>query len=574
MAIERDETMFTIRKKLYLSFSVILCILIGLCAYSAYSMQTISGQLTLLAYNGMPGVANVNAIDTAESDYRLAEYALIASRDAAQAAKAEQSRAKIASEIEAAMTNYEKTIDAEQDRALFAQAKADWSAYLKASEKTVALYHNPATKETAKSFLEDETNALFLKASSSVGELTQYNIAQGKVVSDAGESSYQTGMWLLGLFTGVAVLFAVAIAFFLSRNIHQSVTGILHTSEKVAKGDLRDTIHIRSNDEMGQLANSYNQMLQNVKTLIGNIQNTAEQVAASSEQLTAGADQSAQATQNIAQNIGQVSAASQEQIEMTEQATGAMDEIASGVKEVTASAQTAAQHAADAASLAADGTKAIRRAIQQIQTIETTVSDSTQVVTSLGEQSQEIGKIVETISGIAGQTNLLALNAAIEAARAGEQGKGFAVVAEEVRKLAEQSKTAAEQIAKLITGIQTEMEKAVSSMQSGTKEVEIGTTVVNEAGAAFSEITKMAAQVSEQVGGISKTVESVATQTNGIVSAIQGIDAASKNVSGKSQSVAAATEEQSASMQQIAASSKSLATLAESLQQAAHKFNI
>lgn len=566
--------MFSIRKKLYLSFAVILCILIGVGLYAGFSLGQISDQLTRLAYFGMPGVASVNAIDTAESNYRLAEYSLIASQSAERMAKAEQARQQVAGQIDTAMAEYEKTIDSEQDRSLFNQAKADWAAYLKASEKTLALGRNPATKQAAEQFLEDDTKALFDKASESILKLTEFNISQGKVVSDEGENSYKTGMWLLALLVSGAVILALAISYFLSRNINTSVTGILHVSEKVAKGDLRDTIHIRSNDEMGQLAQSYNEMLKNVKTLIGKIQNTSEQVAASSEQLTASADQSALVTQNIAQNIGEVSGASQEQIQAVEQTTVAVEQIAGGVREVSENAHAAAEHAENAAERAASGSQAIQQAIRQMQTIETTVSDSAQVVTSLGEQSKEIGKIVETISGIAGQTNLLALNAAIEAARAGEQGKGFAVVAEEVRKLAEQSQEAAEQIANLITGIQTEMEKAVSSMHSGTEEVKRGTSVVNEAGAAFSEITEMAARVSGQVVGISETVKSVAERTNGIVEAVRKIDQSSKNVSGEAQAVAAATEEQSASMQQIAASSKSLAGLAESLQQAAHKFTV
>lgn len=174
-----------------------------------------------------------------------------------------------------------------------------------------------------------------------------------------------------------------------------------------------------------------------------------------------------------------------------------------------------------------------------MDSIESTVDHSAQVVANSGEKSQEIGQIVDTISAIADQTNLLALNPAIEAARAGEQGRGFAVVAEEVRHLAEQSQEAAKQIAELIRGIQTDTTKAVETMGKGTQEVKTGSQIVDEAGRSFKSIVELIGQVSQQV-----------------------------------QAISTATEEQAASMEEIAASSETLARMAEKLQAEVSKFKI
>ncbi len=144
---------------------------------------------------------------------------------------------------------------------------------------------------------------------------------------------------------------------------------------------------------------------------------------------------------------------------------------------------------------------------------ERSVNKSTHVVAKLGERSTKIGKIVDTISGIAGQTNLLALNAAIEAARAGENGRGFAVVAEEVRKLAEQSQGAAKQIASMIGEIQEDTEQAVLTMNDGTREAKLGAEAINKTGQVFTEIETMVTQVSEQVQDISVTIQQMAVNS-------------------------------------------------------------
>lgn len=200
--------------------------------------------------------------------------------------------------------------------------------------------------------------------------------------------------------------------------------------------------------------------------------------------------------------------------------------------------------------------------------IEETVSTSAAIISQLGERSKEIGQIVETISGIAGQTNLLALNAAIEAARAGEQGRGFAVVADEVRKLAEQSQGAAQQIAGLIGEIQSETDKAVVSMENGTSKVKAGTGIVNEAGETFEKIIVMVTDVAQKVEQISTRIRGLARGSQHVVASIHQFEELTTKTVEEVQTVSATTEEQAASMEEIASSSQCLSQMAAELQQA------
>ena len=372
----------------------------------------------------------------------------------------------------------------------------------------------------------------------------------------------------------VLILAALIIAWF-ARRIAQPIQALELAANKIADGDLSQAhLNISSNDEIGRLARSFEQMAQNVRALIKQIHSDAEHLAASSEELTASADQSSQATNQVAISIQEVAGGAAEQMEAANSTAAIVTEMSAGIEEIAANASSVASQTETAADKAVKGGAAVDKAVSQMGQIEQTVNTSAAVVAKLGERSKEIGQIVDAISGIAGQTNLLALNAAIEAARAGEQGRGFAVVAEEVRKLAEQSEEAAKKIAGLIGEIQVDTDKAVQAMQTGTREVKTGAEVVNAAGASFREIADLVTEVSDQVKQISKAIQEMAQGSQKIVESVDKIDGLSKKSAGEAQSVSAATEEQLASMEEIATSSRALATLAQELQTAVAKFRI
>lgn len=212
--------------------------------------------------------------------------------------------------------------------------------------------------------------------------------------------------------------------------------------------------------------------------------------------------------------------------------------------------------------------------MNQMSHIETTVSQTAQNVSALAGRSREIGQIVDTIAGIAGQTHLLALNAAIEAARAGEQGRGFAVVAEEVRKLAEESQSAAQKIADIIQQVQVDTEKTVKSMTKGTEVVSAGSGAVHQAERYFASIASEMARISEQVENMDETIMKICEKSEKMVALFQKVNDISTKASEKNQNIAAVAEEQSAATEEVAAASKEMASMAEQLRQEMDQFMI
>jgi methyl-accepting chemotaxis protein len=315
-------------------------------------------------------------------------------------------------------------------------------------------------------------------------------------------------------------------------------------------------------------------MNQSIGELIRNLVRTAEQLAASSEELTASAEQSAEASNQVAAAITEVAQGADKQLHLIDTTTQHIEHMTKGIGQVADNAAVVSASADNTAKAANDGEVAVEKAVNQMTVIEEKTTLTAKVIAELEAKSKEIGQIVETIASIAGQTNLLALNAAIEAARAGEAGKGFAVVAEEVRKLAEQSHGAAEQITQLISEVQQKTDNAVIFMNEGKQEVTIGSEVVTTAGQSFRDIIRMIREISNQVHEISGAIEEITSGSQQIVSAVREIDKESKGASKRTQTVSAATEEQSASVEEISSSSHALANMAEELQTLIQKFKV
>ena len=371
---------------------------------------------------------------------------------------------------------------------------------------------------------------------------------------------------LAGLMLGL-------INYFIARTVlYNPIYRITNKVKEISKGNLTVKIGVGGRDIIGQLAVSIEVLAHNFTEIVSDAQHAAEQVAASSEELTAIAEQNTQASTQIAISIEQVARGTEKQSAAVSETSSAVEEISASTEEVTASSGEITTSMISAIATTTAGQKALDHVIEQMTSISTGTDQVLDAIMELSTKSEKIGHIIGVITDIASQTNLLALNAAIEAARAGEQGRGFAVVADEVRKLAAQSREAAQQIEILIKQNHSDIDMAVVAIKDNVTNVKVGMDVVNVAGQSFSEISRLVENVSVQMEQISATFQQVASGNQHIVTLIQEVNVISKETSDQAQSVSAGVEEQTASMEQVTASAQSLSAISFELQTIINKF--
>ena len=375
--------------------------------------------------------------------------------------------------------------------------------------------------------------------------------------------------------TAIGVLLLTGSLFFFANGVVRRLDLLNQGLHEIAEGNLRmDPLEVDSTDEFGEMATEFNRMKDNVYNLIVKMKNSSEQVSAASEGLASSSRQAAETATNVTKTVGVVAEGMEKQLSSVGATKQTIDTAFTDIEAMAKKTDEVSESAKQMADAAESGARLMNEAIAKMSGIEGSVSASADVVRKLGANSAQIGQIVETISQISEQTNLLALNAAIEAARAGEAGRGFSVVAEEVRKLAEQSSAAADNISLLIGDVQKDTEAAVASMEGGTGEVTNGLASIRAVAEQFEEINRRVASVNHEISEIKQSAQTIDNGMQNIVMSIDTIDTVSREGSQNTQVISSAAEEQSTASAEIASASNALSNLAVELKNATSAFKI
>ncbi len=598
----------SIRWKLFGGFGIVLALTAALGMVLIGQIGSVNGVSHTLSTSDFPSLVRIKDMQQALNDYEASTVQAVLAGDPSIRSEQRRVAARDARTIDANLKAYGKLIYPGDDTRDWHVASKLWPALEAANQRLLSstIRINASTQKLIDK-LDSTQYAPMASVLSSWAALNARFAAEDTALSDSTYSSARTlGIVLLA----IAIAVGMGIAFMVSRQIRRGVVASLERLRivsdmgakrlnggltKLADGDVTETFEITTNtltgfpgDEIGDIQRgiedvtdnlrqaflSYNKATERLRGMIGDVTQTAHSVSASSQQMAATSEESGRATGEIAQAVGDIAQGAERQVQIIEQARHAADEVVRAVNEVADHAARTAEVTHEARDVAQQGAGAADQATEAMGSVRDSSQEVSDAIRELASKSEQIGQIVQTITGIAEQTNLLALNAAIEAARAGEQGRGFAVVAEEVRKLAEEAQSAAEQISKLIGTIQAETSHAVEVVEAGAQRTDHGVAVVEQTREAFLKIGSSVNDMATRVEQIAAAAHEITASTATMQESISEAAAVAEQSSASTQEVSASTEQTSASSEEVAATATEMATNAENLRRLVAHFQI
>ncbi|MBL0445794.1 methyl-accepting chemotaxis protein [Aeromonas veronii] len=542
-------TKMTIGQKLTMAFTTLALLMLGFAWFATLQLSNIYRDASEVSDNIVPSIRASSQMHVSLLDARRAELNMVIDalgKDPDSLNSSTQSFEAAKSQYMAAEQRYgSMPFVSERDRNMFAELKTAAAKYFSAhGDLETAIRQGDIAK--MQSLIKNESRAALEQAGQDGLELRKENDRVANLLTKQSEASYERAKLLSTTVGALTLLFVVIVAWLLIRQIRNPVMTLLEQTRQVAAGNLTSQLDMKqfSHDELGKLAQGFNEMQSNLHMLVNEVSGSVVQLGAAAEEISAVAQQSAN-------NMGA------QQHELNQLAT-AMNEMQATVQEVARNTNDAASAATSASDTAAQGSETVNDSIGRIEKVATAIEETALVIRQLGDDSRNIGMVLEVIQGIAEQTNLLALNAAIEAARAGEQGRGFAVVADEVRTLAKRTQDSTSQINHIISELQQRANEAGVTMQQSQDMMSETVHTAREAGASIAEI--------------SSSVNSISHMNIQIATATEEQGAVSEELNRNVVNISNASEEVATGAKQMAQACNDLNLLATQLQEVVRKF--
>ncbi len=386
-------------------------------------------------------------------------------------------------ELSEKIAAYDKLVNTAEGQQLYDQFKKTFAAYRSGIAQSFALAEQGKRDELTKLLLVDMKTVVD-GSGKQLNDLADLFAKQVAAESQKSAAHYENSRTIVSLFIALAALATVALAMMLTRSIVRPLSSAVSAAESVAQGDLTRPIETHGNDEVSRLLKALATMQQNLRETLQGISGSATQLATAADELNA---VTLDSTQGLQQQNNEI-----------EQAATAVNQMTAAVEEVARNAVSTSDATRQSSESAHLGQVRVSETATAINALASDVRQTGELVQSLANQSQDIGKVLDVIRAIAEQTNLLALNAAIEAARAGESGRGFAVVADEVRALAYRTQQSTQEIEQMVQGMRSGSSLALDSMQASTARATTTLALAERAGEALQTITASVHEIHER----------------------------------------------------------------------------
>ncbi|WP_111805355.1 methyl-accepting chemotaxis protein [Aeromonas allosaccharophila] len=541
----------SIGQKLSAGFAILALLVIGLAWFSISQLATLYSNTETITGNLLPSTRLASQMHVAILDARRSELSQVIAglnKDDQEVSDRTATFNKAKQEFDTAAQKYgAMPFTTDEEKQTYEQLLSAGAKYFSVHEELVNAFA-AGDLDKVRSLRKNETRAALEEAGAKSLRLREINNEIAEQMTKGVADLYDSARTMSIIVSLVTLGFVVVIAWLLTGQIRNPVMVLLEQTRRVSSGDLTSRIDMQqfNNDELGTLAKGFGEMQTNLRTLVSEVSGSVVQLSSATEEMSSVARQSA--TNMSAQ-----------QHELNQLAT-AMNEMQATVQEVSRNTSDAASAATSASETAEIGAKTVNDSIQRIERVAGAIESTAAVIRQLGDDSRNIGMVLEVIRGIAEQTNLLALNAAIEAARAGEQGRGFAVVADEVRTLAKRTQDSTSQINTIIAELQQRAEQAGSTMQQSQELMNTTVSTAREAG--------------ESISQISGSVSSISHMNIQIATATEEQGAVSEELNRNVVNISHASEEVAAGATQMAQACNELNHLATQLQDMVRRFRV
>ncbi|MEK3994170.1 methyl-accepting chemotaxis protein [Psychrobacillus sp. FSL K6-2365] len=557
----------TISRKMWFGFCAVLVLLVITSILTQSGTTKLTDRYKDLLDDDITKINLVEEIIVIQKDMSTAvlEFVMFGKRDAVD---------KFDAEIEKGMTAaralIEKSTDAESVK-LMKDLQTETEKLFENNNKIIELKTaNKPFEEYAEKSSELNTGVLGILAE--IKKIQEDNMADTRAELEDYEDKTTIA---LNIITVLAIVVGILISYFIGRSISKPIQKVTAGLEEIAKGNLAiEPIIIKNRDEVGVMATTFNKMSNDLQQIVSSVRDSSMQLAANAEELSASSEESLASSQMVAKSAEEQMIASEQQVNHMESSMSSMGALQQGVSEIAYSNDEMLQATDGVKILVTKGSSVVSEVADQMETIHTTFTETTEIMKNMAKHSDEIQNITSLITDISEQTNLLALNAAIEAARAGEYGQGFAVVAEEVRKLAEQSKNSASEIESMVQLIHTASGSAVKAITTGGDKVEQGLAKTTESLNVFNEIETSVGVVVQKVELVSTAIGQIQEMANSVTVSADKVQTLATQAADGASDTSAATEQQLAANEEISSNAQSLADLAEKLQNEVSHFKL